>query len=155
MARFTFAEEKVETKSEKKIRIFLAIMFFIQVVLTTFPFMQGETDEGFTYITALNMLVQYNGYGDKGDYILVIVGAILVVMPMVAFFFCILDKRSMKKYFVSALCSVLCAVVITFAIGRAISLGAVITLIIDVVTLFMTMQGYQATRIRERAAEKQ
>lgn len=149
MAKFTNFDDNVETKSEKRVRIFLAVMFFIQTVLTTFPFMQGSIEQGFTYITAFNMLVQNNGYTDSGDYMLVIIGAILVVFPMVAFFFCILDKKSKKKYLVSAICSVACAVAITFGIGGAISIGAVITLIINVITLFMTMQGYQATRKRE------
>ncbi len=149
MAKFTYVDENVETKSEKRIRIFLAVMFFIQTVLTTFPFMQGSIEQGFTYITAFNMLVQNNGYTDSGDYMLVIIGAILVILPMVAFFFCILDKKSKKKYFVSALCSIACAVAITFGIGGAISIGAVITLIINVVTLFMTAQGFQATKRRE------
>ena len=152
MARFTYVDENIESKSEKRIRIFLAVMFFIQTVLTTFPFMQGEIDEGFTYLTAFNLLVQNNGYGESGDYMLVIIGALLVIFPMVAFFFCILDKRSKKKFIVSAACSVVCAVAITFAIGSMIAIGAVITLVINVVTLFMSMQGIQATRLREKSA---
>ena len=132
--------------------IFLAVLYFIQTVLTTFPFMQGEVDEGFAYITAFNMLIQNNGYGEKGDFMLVIVGAVLVIFPMVAFFFCLLDKKSKKKYLVSALCCVACAIVITFGIGAMIAIGAVITLIFNVIGLFMTMQGYQATRMRENAS---
>ena len=104
MAKYTYVDENIESKSEKRVRIFLAVMFFIQTVLTTFPYMQGDIDEGFTYITAFNMLVQNNGYGESGDFMLVIVGAVLVVLPMVAFFFCVLDKKSKKKYAVSAIC---------------------------------------------------
>lgn len=150
MARYTNVDERVESASEKRVRIFLAVIFFIQTVLTTFPFVQGEFEGKFTYVTAFQMLIQQNGYGEQGDLMLVIVGAILVILPMTAFFFCILDKKSKKKYVVSALCSVLCAIAITFGIGGAFSIGAVITLIFDVITLFMTMQGVQATMIREK-----
>ena len=150
MAKFTYVDEVVESKSEKRVRIFLAVMFFIQTVITTFPFMQGNIEAGFTYITAFNMLVQNNGYTDNGDFMLVIVGAVLVIFPLVAFFFFVLDKKSKKKYVVSAICSIACAVVITFGIGGAIAIGGVLTLIINVVCLFMTMQGLQATRMREK-----
>lgn len=150
MAKFTYVDENVETKSEKRVRIFLVVVFFIQTVLTTFPFMHGEIEEGFTYVTAFNLLVQNNGFGEEGDIMLAVVGGILVVFPLVSFFFCLLDKRSIKKYIVSALCSVVCAVVITFGIGGMISIGAVITLILNVVTLFMSVQGIQAVKQRER-----
>ena len=152
MANMTYVDEVVESKSEKRVRIFLAIMFFIQTVITTFPFIQGEIEQGFTYVTAFNMLVQQNGYNSFAEAMMAIIGGILVILPMVAFFFCILDKKSKKKYVVSALCSVLCAVAITFSMGNfSIAIGAVITLIINVVTLFMTSQGFQATRMRERS----
>ena len=153
-AKFTYVDENVENKSEKRVRYFLVVMFFIQTVLTTFPFAQGSIDQGFTYYTALSLLIQPNGYGEEGDLMLVIVGAILVITPMVAFFFCLLDKRSKKKYVASALCSVLCAITITFSIAGTISIGAVLTLIINVITLFMTTQGVQATLRREKTTDQ-
>ncbi len=153
MAKFSYVDEVVESKSEKRVRIFLAILFFIQTVMTTFPFIQGEVEQGFTYVTAFNLLVQNNGYTEKGDIMLAIIGAILVVFPMVAFFFCVLDKKSKKKYIASGLCAVLSAAAITFSMGSfSIAIGAVLTLILNVVELFMTSQGYQATRMRERDA---
>lgn len=151
MANMTYVDEVVESKSEKRVRLFLAVMFFIETVVTTLPFIQGETDDGYTYITAFSMLVQDNGYNSFAEAVMAIIGGILVIMPMVAFFFCVLDKKSKKKYVASGLCSVICAVAITFSMSSySIALGAVITLIINVITLFMTSQGYQATRIRER-----
>lgn len=153
MAKYTYVDEVVESKSEKRVRVFLAILFFIQTVLTTFPFIQGEIEEGYTYVTAFNLLVQNNGYGENGDWMMAVIGAILVITPMVAFFFCVLDKKSKKKYVASGLCSVLCAAAITFSMGSfSIAIGAVVTLIINVIALFMTSQGYQATRMRERAS---
>ena len=151
MARYSYGNENVESKSEKHVRIFLAILFFVQTVVTTFPFIHGTVDEGFTYVTAFNMLIQQNGYTQQGAWMMAIIGAILVIFPIVAFFFCVLDKKSKKKYIVSGLCSILCAAAITFSMGSfSIAFGAVLTLIINVVALFMTAQGYQATMMRER-----
>ena len=77
-----------------------------------------------------------------------IYGAILIVMPIVSFFFCILDKRSYKKYVVSYITSILSAVIICFGPKDSIAIGGVFTLIVNVITLFMTTQGLQATRMR-------
>ncbi len=153
MARMTYVEQPVESKSEKRIRYFLTVMYFFQTLATTFPFAQGSSNEGeYAYVTALNMLVQPDGYGTKGDIPLAIMGGILVVFPMVAFFFTLLDKKSKKKWIVSGLCCMVSAVIITFGIGGALAIGALATLIMNLVCMFMTTQGYQATRIRERNA---
>ena len=140
----------VENLSERKIRIFLAVMFFIQALLTSQPFMHhvdAETNTLEGYITVLDFIVQADGIAGN-NIAMAIYGVILIALPVTAFFFCLFDKRSRVKYLLSGLCSVICAIVITFTVGTSISYGAVITLIINVVTLFMTMQGLQATAIR-------
>ena len=109
---------------------------------------------GVGHRTALNLLFQYNGFNSFSEVIVAVYGAILIIMPIVAFFFCILDKRSKKKYVVSALTCVLCAFIICFGPKESIAIGGVLTLILNVLTLFMTSQGFQATRMRERDSEK-
>ncbi len=165
MANYTYVEDKVESKSEKHIRIFLIILFFVQVMFTTMPFIQAPaaevanqlpkditiTDNLYVTITGFNMLVQTNGYTQQGSIMVAIIGAIIVIFPLVAFFFCILDKKSKKKWIASGLCSVLCAVAITFSMSQyRLGLGAVLTLIMNVLTLFMTAQGFQATLLRQK-----
>lgn len=146
MAKYTNVDAPVESKSEKHVRYFLAFLFFLQTVCTTLPFMQGTVGDEFKSVSALQLLIQPDGYGGGQDVFLAVVGGLLIVMPIVAFFFCILDGRSRIKYIASGLCSVLSAVLITF--GYMFSLGAIITLVINVVALFMTMQGLQATNNR-------
>ena len=153
MANMTYVEKRVESKSERGIRWFLMVMYFLQTLLTTFPMAQGSSNEGeYAYVTALNMLVQPDGYTTKGDIPLAIMGGILIVFPMTAFFFCLLDKKSKKKWVVSWLCCLVCAVIITFGIGGSLGFGALATLIMNLVCMFMTTQGYQATRLRERTS---
>ena len=153
MAKYTYVEENVESKSEKRVRIFLAVLYFIQVLLIPLPLMQGTITEGELaggagHRTALNFVFQYKGFNSFSEVMLGIYGAILIVMPIVSFFFCILDKRSYKKYVVSYITSILCAVIICFGPKDSIAIGGVFTLIVNVITLFMTTQGLQATRMR-------
>ncbi|MBR1533806.1 MAG: hypothetical protein IJ639_05550 [Ruminococcus sp.] len=158
MARFTDVEERVESPSERRVRYFLAVMFFLQTVCTAIPFIQGPVEvEGKTVertITAFNLLVNPAGYGELGGIPLAVVGAILVIFPIVAFFFCVLDSKSKVKFIISGLCAVICAVVITFSFASYISIGALITLVLNVICLFMSAQGFQATAMRMRNQQK-
>lgn len=165
MANYTYVDDNVESKSEKHIRIFLIILFFVQILVTTMPFIQAPaaevanqlpedikiTSNLYVTITGFNMLVQTNGYTQSGSIMIAVIGAIIVVAPLVAFFFCILDKKSKKKFICSGICSVLCAIAITFSMSQfRLGLGSVLTLIINVIALFMSAQGFQAVMIRLR-----
>ena len=150
MASYTVVETNPESKSEKRVRYFLTFLFFLQTVCTTLPFMQGTVGTELKGISALQLLIQPDGYSTKGDIMLAVIGGLLVVMPIVAFFFCLLDSTSKIKFLVSGITAVLSAVLICF--GQMLSIGSVFTLILNVVCLFMTMQGVQATNIRRREA---
>lgn len=145
----------IENSSERKVRLFLAVMFFIQVLLTPTPFMHNVvSDTELQSITAIQFIVQADGFLANSVQ-LGLYGLALVLFPLTAFFFCVLDKRSRVKYIFTGACSVLCAVLIVFGIGKNnISIGAVFTLIINVVTLFMTSQGVQATSARIAQSKK-
>ena len=146
--RYTYVEEKVETKTERRIRIFLAFQFFLQTVLTTVSFMADyETGEG---VSPLQMLIQTNGYQNTAQIMLAVYGGILVVFPMTAFFFFVLDKKSKVKYLVSTISCFTCVALICFEFRQYLGIGAVLTLIVCIISMFMTSQGFQATRMRER-----
>lgn len=156
MARFTNVDERVESPSERRVRIFLAVLFFLQTVVTPIPFLQGyvESEGGYRTLTAFNLLVNPGGYALKGAIPCAVVGGILVIFPIVAFFFCVLDSKSLVKFIISGACSVVCAVVITFAIGGYLSIGAIITLVLNILCLFMTSQGFQATLMRRKSQQQ-
>lgn len=158
MANFTNVEERVETSSERRIRIFLAVLFFIQTIMTTFPFIQGTVEvdgkEGYGNLTAFNLLVNPSGYQGTGAIPYAVVGGILVVFPIVAFFFCVLDTKSRVKFVISGLCAVVSAMLITFTMAGIIAIGAVLTLVDNVLCLFMSAQGFQATTIRMKNTGK-
>lgn len=154
MAKYFDKDEIKESSSEKKIRIFLAVMYFLLVLTTVWmPLMYGPVnDDGqYSILTAVNLLIQPNGYGSAGQVMSAIYGAILVILPIVSFFFFLLDKKSKKKYVISYITCILSAVVICFGPGSSIAYGGIVSLILILVIMFMTTQGFQATRMRERA----
>lgn len=154
MAKYVVVEEKVETQTEKRLRIVIAVLYFIQVLLLPLPLMHGDIEGGIGHRTALNLLFQYNGFNSFGEVMVAVYGAILIVMPIVSFFFFVLDKRSKKKYLVSVITCFLCAFIICFGVEETIAIGGVFTLILEIVILFFTSLGFQATRMRERDALK-
>lgn len=154
MAKYFDKDEIKESSSEKKVRIFLAVMYFILVLTTVWmPLMYGPVnDDGqYSILTAVNLLIQPNGYGSAGQVMSAVYGAVLVILPIVSFFFFLLDKKSKKKYVISYITCVLSAVVICFGPGSSIAYGGIVSLLLILVIMFMTTQGFQATRMRERA----
>lgn len=154
MAKYFDNDEIKESSSEKKVRIFLAVMYFIQVlIMVGLPLMYGTAnDEGqYATLTAVNLMIQPNGYNSSGEIFVALFGVALVILPIVAFFFFLLDKKSKKKYVVSYITVIINCIIICFSIGvKSLYIGGVLSLIAYVVILFMTTQGLQATRMRER-----
>ena len=158
MAKYFDKDEVKESSSEKKVRIFLAVMYFLLVLaMVWMPLMYGPVnDEGqYSILTAVNLLIQPNGYGSGGQVMAAVYGAILVILPIVSFFFFILDKKSKVKYIISYITCILSAIVICFGPGSSIAYGGIISLLLILVIMFMTTQGFQATRMRERAATEE
>lgn len=141
MGRY-YKEKIYEDKTVKGLRITTGVLFFIQVIMTTFPFIIQYDEAGNIYeMTAFQMFIQVGGYQSSSAVLLALIAAIFVVFPIVAFFFCILDKKSTVKYLVSALCCIICALLITFGIGTDIASGSLISLLLYVLILFLTMLG--------------
>ncbi len=147
----TYQGKKAENPSSKRVRITMAVLFFIQVIFTTFPFMRGDIGDGIeSSVTAFGMVV-HPGVAYTADSIkLAVFGGIFVIFPMVAFFFCLFDKYSNVKNFVSAACCVICVALIVFGIGPGyIAIGSVITILLYVLILFFTAQSFQASILRD------
>lgn len=153
MSKYYDKEEIVESRSEKKVRIFLMVMYFFLVLITAMtPLMYGPVNEKGEYsvITAANLLIQQNGYNGFAQIIEAVYGGILVILPIVSFFFFLLDKKSKKKYVISYITCFLSAIIICFGPGKSIAFGGIFALFFILVIVFMTTQGFQATRMRER-----
>lgn len=131
----------IESKKTKALRIFLAALYFIEVILTTFPFTWIPDDSGnIKQYTAFEFMVRPSGYHNAQEIKLALLFGIFVIFPLVCFFFFVLSKGVVKNY-VSFACSIICAVLITFGIGGTIAMGAVISLLLYVFILFFTTQN--------------
>ena len=134
-----------ESKKAKYLRIALAVLYFIQVVLTTFPFTWVvDSDGNVKELTAFEIAVRPSGYETAQDIKLALLFAVFVLFPVVCFFFCVLSKGVLKN-FVSFACSIICAALITFGIGATIAMGAVVSLLLYVLILFLTTQNLLVT----------
>ncbi len=141
MSYYNREKGAAESKKSKRIRITMAVLYFIQVILTTFPFMWGVDDKGnVKQLTAFELAIQPDGYNSVEEIKIAVLFAVFVLFPVVCFFFCVLDK-SQKKNFVSFACCIVCACLITFGIGQSIAMGAVVALLLYVLILFFTTQS--------------
>ena len=128
---------KKETKKQKFMRIFIAVLYFFEVVLSTSPFVWGMDDKGNPQqLTAFQIAVQPNGYDGVQDIKLAIVFGLILLLPLVGFFFCILDKSRVKNFFNLA-CGLVCVCIITFGIGPNMGSGAFWSMLIYVFILFL------------------
>lgn len=127
----------VETKKQKFLRILIAVMFFFEVVLTTSPFIWGLDSSGEPkQLTAFQMAIQPDGYDGVESIKLAIVFALLLLIPIVGFFFCVLDKSRVKNFYNLVGCLV-CVCIITFGIGPDMASGAFTSLLLYVFILFL------------------
>lgn len=144
-----------ENKKSKRQRITLAVLYFIQVVLTTFPFMWGINSSGeIKQLTAFEIAIQPGGYADTSEVKMAIIFGILLLFPAVCFFFCVLNKTLLKN-FVSVVCCLTCACIITFGIGAMIAMGAVVALLLYILILFITTMNMFSTVAIEQTENKQ
>ncbi len=137
-------EKYKETKKSKTARVWLAIFYFIEVVLTTFSYMWGpvEVDGKTTYkvLTAFEIAIQPEGYANGGEVGMAIICGILVLFPAIVFFFFVLNKSNIK-YYLSIICCLVCVGIITFGVGTLIAKGALIALLLYVLILFVSTYG--------------
>lgn len=139
-----YKQEAKENKSAKGIRVTMAILLFIQVVLTTFPFLQ-DYETGDTY-TPFGLVVQTIGEPTSERISAAIAYGLFILLPMISFFFCVLDSKSNAKNFISAACCVICVIMIISFIGPDhIAIGSVLSLLLYIVIMFLSTMGFFAS----------
>ncbi len=128
-----------ESKGQKRLRIFIAAMYFIQVILTTFPYMRGLDAEGMPReLTVFGWIIQPGNFQTVEGVKLTLIFAVFLLFPMVCFFFYCLNKSNIKN-FVSVACCILCVSLITFGIGPAnLAGGSLLAMLLYIFILFLT-----------------
>lgn len=134
--------KRPDTGTRKKLRIAMCAMYLLQIVFCTFPFIHYISAEGkasaaspFFMVFMLFGMVA-NLTQEMTLYCALSIG--LIVIPVAGFFFCALDKEFNMKNIASVLCCVL-GVYLTLVVSRrAISFGAVFTLLFYVILMLLT-----------------
>ena len=139
--------KKPENKTRKKLRITQCVLFLAQILFCTFTFVQipnpDPTKLGF-YATVFDML----GYlgGDFHDVAqssafssVLPLFFVFLVIPIVGFFFCALDKERNLKNIVSIICSLLGVFsILTIVSINFISYGSLFALLFYLLISFIT-----------------
>ena len=139
--------KKPENKTRKKLRITQCVLFLAQLLFCTFTFVQipnpDPTKLGF-YATVFDML----GYlgGDFPDVAqssafssVLPLFFVFLVIPIVGFFFCALDKERNLKNIVSIICSLLGVFsILTIVSINFISYGSLFALLFYLLISFIT-----------------
>lgn len=135
----------------------MCLFYLLQIVMCTMPFIQYTSSEGeFTSASPFYMITILFGVvsGLTNEAILACVLCIfLVVIPTVGFFFCALDKERNVKNIVSILCCI-AGVYLVLAVSKdAISLGAVIALLLYILIMILTSMA-MVMRLSKEDEEK-
>ena len=134
-------QKRPDIKTRKKLRIAMCLLFLLQVVICTMPFIQNIDNAGnLTSASPFFMVMMLFGVvsGMTAETIkMCILCLVIILIPVLGFFFCALDKQRNLKNIVSALCC-LGAVFAVLSIPRQfISLGAILAIILYVIIMFL------------------
>jgi hypothetical protein len=154
---------KIQNKSTKRIRIAQIILFLIQIVLTSTPFVWGgiidpSTAQGtYTVLDMISLIGAETG-SDSTDYALTILGIcfiLFILLPLVAAIFNIFDRFYNLKNVVSLICSGFAIMFIVYFIGSWVCLGAVVAILLYLVSFFLGVMGIFARYLNvENTADK-
>lgn len=142
---------KVENKATKKIRVAQIVLFAVQIFLTSTPFIwkgwfEMESKSSYTPLE----LISYIGVSEETTKLAVMCLPFLI-LPVIAVGFQIFDRQYNLKNVVGLICSGLGAVCVTYIIGpRYIAYGAVFSLLIYLVTFFLSVMGIFARYLKTK-----
>lgn len=139
--------KKPENKTRKKLRITQCVLFLAEILFCTFTFVQipnpDPTKLGF-YATVFDMFGYLGGKfpeGAQGEAFssMLPLFFVFLVIPVVGFFFCALDKERNLKNIVSIICSLLGVFsILTIVSINFISYGSLFALLFYLLISFIT-----------------
>lgn len=136
-----------ENKTRKRLRITLCIFYLFEIVLCAWPY-YGYVQDGTLVTNSVFEMLSALGTGN-------IIGAsssefsaittilplnfIFVIVPIVGFFFCALDKQRNLKNIVSLLCCLIGVVsILTIVTINLMSLGSLLALLLYILISFIS-----------------
>lgn len=139
---------RIVTKNTQRLRFTLAIMFLLILIANSFPFFQGiQSDGKLFYYTAIDLFLEVTTVVEDASAQSALAtvawsSAIFFVLPIVGFFFAILDKERNLKNVAGILCSILGVMAIVFIVGPAfLSIGSLFALLMYLATFLISVFG--------------
>lgn len=145
-----------ENKTRKNLRLTLCVFYLFQIVLCSFPFIQGADSKGAMHSYSILDLISYIGGTASDDAFLryVLYTPIVLIIPIIGFFFCALDKERNLKNLVSLFCCAFGIISILFIAGAMLSLGSLISLLLYLLMSFLTTISIFARFQKDETDEK-
>lgn len=134
--------KRPDTGTRKRLRIAMCAMYLLQIVFCTFPFIHYLSAEG-KVSAASPFFMVFMLFGMVANLtqemtLFCALSIAIIVIPVTGFFFCALDKEYNMKNIASAICCVL-GVYLTLVVSRrAVSFGAVFTLLFYIILMLLT-----------------
>lgn len=157
-----------ENKTRKRLRTAMWVFYLLEIVLCSLPYYQYSMDGKIYSNSVFDMLSALGAGNDIGlpssEYsainTMIPLNFIFLVIPIVGFFFCVLDRKSNMKNIVSILCCLLGVVsILTIVTINLISLGSMLALLLYILTSFLTVFSifarFSAPSDAEKAADIQ
>lgn len=136
-----------ENKTRKRLRIVLCICYLLEIVLCAWPFYQYSQNGTIVSNSVFEMLGalgvgNVNGVSSS-DFSAVTtflpLNFIFVIVPIVGFFFCALDKQRNLKNIVSLICCLVGVVsILTIVTINLLSFGSLLALLLYLLTSFLS-----------------
>ena len=145
---------KIQNKSTKRIRIVLIIFFMIQIFLTSQSFLRFMYDGKLYSYTVLDMIYMIFKHNASADMlgrtgISVMLFSLFLILPVVALGFQLFDFYYNLKNVVGVIVSIAGVIMVLNFVGIAnMGGGSVLTLIIYIVTAFMSVMGIMARYVK-------
>ena len=140
--------KRPDIKVRKRLRITMCILYLAQIVVCTFPYFQDvrfNEDGLITMKSPFNMVILlFSVTSDMKSSVvsLAIMSMILILIPIIGFFFCALDKERNLKNIVSVICCFGGVFLIAGLLGnenvKYMSIGAVIAILLYIIIMFVT-----------------
>ena len=140
--------KRPDIKVRKRLRLTMCVLYLVQIVVCTFPYFQDVrvNDDGLVAMKSpFNMVILlFSVTSDmKGSVLsLAVISMILILSPIVGFFFCSLDKERNLKNIASVICCFAGVFLIAGLLGnenvKYMSIGAVFAILLYIIIMFVT-----------------
>ncbi len=131
--------KKPDIKTRKKLRITMCVLYLMELVICTMPFIQDtkvNADGLVTVASPFNMFMMLFGVTFAAFSVVCVV---LILIPIINFLFCALDKERNLKNIVSVIsCFTAVFLILSFIPRQNISIGSIVAIMVYVLIMFIT-----------------